>query len=53
MRISEVDANNFNNDITILHEWISESLGDAPVLVPYWAAPANNTNLYLTAIKVF
>ncbi len=51
IRLSRVSVRDFNQDLEVVQEWISNAPSDSPVLVPYWTA-ISNPNLFLTAFKL-
>ena len=52
MQFFEVDENNFNVNVNLLHSWISNNPATDTNLFPFWAAP-NNSTFYVSAFRIF
>jgi len=51
MSIHEVSAGAIDTEINTLHEWVSTSPANDPILMPFWAAN-NEPDCFITAYKI-
>lgn len=49
--LTEVTGDNFDTDVSILQEWVSNCPATSKVLMPFWSA-VSNANLFLTGFRV-